>query len=244
MPQHEAIAASLQVVVRARGDARAAPRAEGDRQHEAVPRRRLRDEQRRQRQDSRSRPASATSSSSRRPATTAPRSARRSTRGTRSRDARAASSWSTATGGRRSTTTRSWRRSTRSRRRSPGTAARGAPGPDEAALDDWTAAQIADGRVVGWFQGRMEWGARALGNRSIVADPRRADMRDIINTRIKFRERFRPFAPSVARGSARRLLRRRRRPIRSCCRSIRCVPTSARSSRRSRTSTDRAGCRR
>jgi carbamoyltransferase len=56
---------------------------------------------------------------------------------------------------------------------------------------------IADGNVVGWYQGRMEWGARALGNRSILADPRRADMRDIINTRIKFRERFRPFAPSV-----------------------------------------------
>ena len=70
--------------------------------------------------------------------------------------------------------------------------------PDEMALDDWTAAQIADGRVVGWYQGRMEWGARALGNRSILADPRRADMREIINTRIKFRERFRPFAPSVA----------------------------------------------
>jgi carbamoyltransferase len=69
---------------------------------------------------------------------------------------------------------------------------------DEAALDNWTASQIANGRVVGWFQGRMEWGARALGNRSILADPRRADMRDIINTRIKFRERFRPFAPSVA----------------------------------------------
>jgi carbamoyltransferase len=69
---------------------------------------------------------------------------------------------------------------------------------DEAALDAWTAAQIAAGRIVGWFQGRMEWGARALGNRSILADPRRADMRDIINTRIKFRERFRPFAPSVA----------------------------------------------
>jgi carbamoyltransferase len=69
---------------------------------------------------------------------------------------------------------------------------------DDAALDDWTAAQIAAGRVVGWYQGRMEWGARALGNRSIVADPRRADMREIINTRIKFRERFRPFAPSVA----------------------------------------------
>ena len=69
---------------------------------------------------------------------------------------------------------------------------------DERALDDWTAQQIADGRVVGWYQGRREWGARALGDRSIVADPRRADMREIINTRIKFRERFRPFAPSVA----------------------------------------------
>src|SRR5439155_11433840 len=68
---------------------------------------------------------------------------------------------------------------------------------DAAAVVQWTARQIADGRVVGWFQGRMEWGARALGNRSILADPRRADMRDIINTRIKFRERFRPFAPSV-----------------------------------------------
>lgn len=69
---------------------------------------------------------------------------------------------------------------------------------DEAELCAWTARQIADGKVVGWFQGRMEWGARALGNRSILADPRRADMRDIINARIKFRERFRPFAPSVA----------------------------------------------
>lgn len=56
---------------------------------------------------------------------------------------------------------------------------------------------IADGNVVGWFQGRMEWGARALGNRSILADPRRADMRDLINTKIKFREKFRPFAPSI-----------------------------------------------
>lgn len=65
-------------------------------------------------------------------------------------------------------------------------------------LCDWTASRIADGNVVGWFQGRMEWGARALGNRSIVADPRRRDMRDIINVRIKFREKFRPFAPSVA----------------------------------------------
>lgn len=64
-------------------------------------------------------------------------------------------------------------------------------------LVDATAGCIADGMVVGWFQGRMEWGARALGNRSILADPRRADMREVINTKIKFREKFRPFAPSV-----------------------------------------------
>jgi carbamoyltransferase len=56
---------------------------------------------------------------------------------------------------------------------------------------------LIDGKVVGWFQGRMEFGARALGNRSLLADPRRTDMRDIINLRIKFRERFRPFAPSI-----------------------------------------------
>jgi carbamoyltransferase len=68
---------------------------------------------------------------------------------------------------------------------------------NDAELDAWTASQIADGRIVGWYQGPMEWGARALGNRSILADPRRADMREIINTRIKFRERFRPFAPSI-----------------------------------------------
>jgi carbamoyltransferase len=56
---------------------------------------------------------------------------------------------------------------------------------------------IAEGKVVGWYQGRMEFGARALGNRSLLADPRRDDMRDIINLRIKFREKFRPFAPSI-----------------------------------------------
>ena len=56
---------------------------------------------------------------------------------------------------------------------------------------------MVDGKVVGWFQGRMEFGARALGNRSLIADPRRADMRDIINLKIKFREKFRPFAPSI-----------------------------------------------
>jgi carbamoyltransferase len=56
---------------------------------------------------------------------------------------------------------------------------------------------ISEGRVVGWFQGRMEFGPRALGNRSIVADPRRADMKDILNQRIKHRETYRPFAPSI-----------------------------------------------
>ena len=73
---------------------------------------------------------------------------------------------------------------------------------DAEALCDWTAARIADGLVVGWFQGRMEWGARALGNRSILADPRRADMRDIINAKIKLREKFRPFAPSILEEAA------------------------------------------
>jgi carbamoyltransferase len=69
---------------------------------------------------------------------------------------------------------------------------------DDEALCAWTADRLASGKVVGWFQGRMEWGARALGNRSILADPRRADMREIINARIKRREPFRPFAPAVA----------------------------------------------
>jgi carbamoyltransferase len=70
---------------------------------------------------------------------------------------------------------------------------------DEGELVRQTAQAIADGKVVGWFQGRMEWGPRALGNRSILADPRRADMKDILNAKIKRRESFRPFAPSVLR---------------------------------------------
>ncbi|MCH8168624.1 MAG: carbamoyltransferase, partial [Proteobacteria bacterium] len=70
---------------------------------------------------------------------------------------------------------------------------------DEAELCRRTAAAVATGNVVGWFQGRMEWGPRALGNRSIVCDPRRADMKDILNAKIKRRESFRPFAPSIMR---------------------------------------------
>ena len=68
---------------------------------------------------------------------------------------------------------------------------------DRALLCQWTAEQIAAGRIVGWFQGRMEWGPRALGNRSIVVDPRRPDMKDILNRHIKHREPFRPFSPSI-----------------------------------------------
>jgi carbamoyltransferase len=68
---------------------------------------------------------------------------------------------------------------------------------DEAMLCRRAAAAIADGKVVGWFQGRMEWGPRALGNRSILCDPRRADMKALLNAKIKRRESFRPFAPSV-----------------------------------------------
>lgn len=68
---------------------------------------------------------------------------------------------------------------------------------DEGELCRRTARAIADGKVIGWFQGRMEWGPRALGNRSILGDPRRADMKVILNSKIKRRESFRPFAPSV-----------------------------------------------
>jgi len=68
---------------------------------------------------------------------------------------------------------------------------------DEEELARKTAQLVAGGNVVGWFQGRMEWGPRALGNRSIIADPRRDDMKDILNARIKHREKFRPFAPSI-----------------------------------------------
>ena len=70
---------------------------------------------------------------------------------------------------------------------------------DEATLCRHTAQAISEGKVIGWFQGRLEWGPRALGNRSILGDPRRADMKDILNLKIKRRESFRPFAPSVLR---------------------------------------------
>jgi carbamoyltransferase len=68
---------------------------------------------------------------------------------------------------------------------------------DEDALLKRVARDIAEGKIVGWFQGRTEWGPRALGNRSILVDPRKKEMKDILNARIKRRESFRPFAPSI-----------------------------------------------
>jgi carbamoyltransferase len=70
---------------------------------------------------------------------------------------------------------------------------------DDRQLCRRTAKLVAEGLVVGWFKGRLEWGPRALGNRSIVCDPRRADMKNILNLKIKRRESFRPFAPSILR---------------------------------------------
>jgi carbamoyltransferase len=67
---------------------------------------------------------------------------------------------------------------------------------DDALLDQ-TVERLTSGKVVGWYQGRFEWGPRALGNRSILADPRNPGMKDIVNSKIKFREPYRPFAPSV-----------------------------------------------
>jgi len=68
---------------------------------------------------------------------------------------------------------------------------------DEDALIERIVDRLQEGEVIGWFQGRSEWGPRALGNRSILADPRRPEMKDLVNLKIKFREPFRPFAPSI-----------------------------------------------
>jgi carbamoyltransferase len=68
---------------------------------------------------------------------------------------------------------------------------------NEDSLVHATARHISEGKILGWFQGRVEWGPRALGQRSILADPRRPEMKEILNRRIKHRETFRPFAPSI-----------------------------------------------
>jgi carbamoyltransferase len=83
----------------------------------------------------------------------------------------------------------------------------GAPGvalKSEEELLDRATEDLLAGKVIGWSQGRFEWGPRALGNRSILADPRRGETRDVVNTKIKFRETFRPFAPSLTEESAAR----------------------------------------
>jgi carbamoyltransferase len=73
--------------------------------------------------------------------------------------------------------------------------------PDDQLLDELVE-DLTQARVIGWFQGRFEWGPRALGNRSILADPRREEMKEVVNSKIKFREPFRPFAPAVLESKA------------------------------------------
>jgi carbamoyltransferase len=78
---------------------------------------------------------------------------------------------------------------------------------DEEELSKKTAQAITDGKIVGWFHGRMEWGPRALGNRSILGDPRNAGIKDVLNAKIKRRESFGPFALSILREAAAECLR-------------------------------------
>jgi carbamoyltransferase len=73
---------------------------------------------------------------------------------------------------------------------------------EEDLLCEYAANAIAQSKVLGWFQGKMEWGPRALGNRSILADPRNPEMKNILNVKIKKRETFRPFAPSILLNDA------------------------------------------
>ncbi len=73
---------------------------------------------------------------------------------------------------------------------------------DDEKFFDYVARALANGKVCGWYRGRMEWGPRALGSRSIIADPRKPEMKELLNSKIKFREPFRPFAPSVIEEAA------------------------------------------
>jgi len=73
---------------------------------------------------------------------------------------------------------------------------------EEINISDYISSKLADGKIVAWYQGKAEWGPRALGNRSILADPRNNDMKEILNQKIKNREDFRPFAPSVLEEKA------------------------------------------
>ena len=125
----------------------------------------------------------------------------------------------------------------RSRR---GAAVRGT-GPDK--VIERTADALADGGIVGWFQGQVEFGPRALGNRSILADPRRDDMQDILNARIKHREPFRPFAPAILEERTGEWFEKSY-PSPFMLLTYPCARRSATRSRRRRTSTARGVCRR
>ncbi len=93
-------------------------------------------------------------------------------------------------------------------------------------LLDLAVGRLQQGNVIGWYQGRFEWGPRALGNRSIIADARNPDMKDIVNTKIKFREPYRPFAPSVLAERAEEFFElpnaMEHYPRATCCTSSRC----------------------
>ena len=76
----------------------------------------------------------------------------------------------------------------------------------EIELLDLISQELSNSKIIGWFQGRMEWGARALGNRSILADARNPNIKDIINSKIKRRESFRPFAPAILSQHTKKLV--------------------------------------
>ena len=163
---------------------------------ESLPRRRRRAQLRRQRQGAARRHSSRTSGFSRRPAMPAARSARRLPPTTSTRPAaQAPTAGSTACSGAYLGPTFARRRS---RRRLTAAGARFTALDDDALIDAHGDA-LADGKAVGWFQGRMEFGPRALGNRSILGDPRSPAMQTTLNLKVKYRESFRPFAPSVLR---------------------------------------------
>ena len=103
-----------------------------------------------------------------------------------------------------------------------------------------TAKALSEGHVVGWFQGRSEFGPRALGNRSILADPRKAEMKDILNKRVKFRQAFRPFAPIVLAERSSEIFEGDEDP-RLCCLPSGSVRNGETKSRQSFTSRHRTG---
>ena len=191
-----------------------ADRARADRRVAAVPGRRRGPELRRQRKDHRQRPSSTRSGSSPRPATPAARWARRS----RSRSIgapRAPTPAPDATGCPARCSGPEYGDDA-DRRVPDGAAGSRTAGSSRPSWPPRSRRRSPAGKVVGWFQGRMEFGPRALGARSILGDPRDPRTQSVMNLKIKFRESFRPFAPSVLRRGREGLLRPRRRTARTC----------------------------